>query len=769
MVQTTPTIGRAANFAHSERTVARLLAFGALILSLLSAAGLGHEGGLMGAAGIASAAIGLVAVHLAMRCAPTAVLAGHVPASPDHLERRFEQLQDLRWELRDTDARYRELLESLDDLIIRRAGTGELTFVNQAFCRQFGVTRSEVLGKPWAAVVLATAQDADGGAGAGPRRVCQQIELPTGERWIEWEEHPVPALGVAVSELQSIGRDVTERRRTEAELRRARDEAEAANRAKSRFLASMSHEIRTPMNGILGMASLLEDTALTPEQQTYARAIDQSAQNLLSLIDEILDFSKIEAGKLALVNEPFAISHLVQSAVELLAPRAHDKKLEIASSVDADVPSVVVGDPARVRQILLNLISNAVKFTDRGGVCVRVSLKSPERRAVFAVTDTGIGLSDADMAGLFAEFEQADAAVQRRDGGTGLGLAISKRLAKAMGGDITVESLPGRGSTFRLELPVETPARTEQLAEGAEVAEGAQDRLQHPRRVLLAFDRLMERAMLLATLEAAGVSTVEASAGEALSAIEGAARAGRPFETIIVDGTDHPERLGALLAWARHFAPGRDVRGIVLVNVLARSSLAAHRQQGFDAYLMRPVRPQSLLEQIGLQGAGRATRLRSVVGEAARVKPSAGMGQLRKAVLLAEDNAINALLATKMLEREGYTVTPAVNGCAAVAMVQHALETQQAPFDLILMDIFMPQMDGVEAAGAIRRLYPAGACPPIIALTANAFAEDRQRYLDLGLDDYLAKPFDRAAMTAVLDRWTRQPSAAQCASSRPAA
>ena len=274
--------------------------------------------------------------------------------------------------------------------------------------------------------------------------------------------------------------------------------------------------------------------------------------------------------------------------------------------------------------------------------------------------------------------------------------------------------------------------------------------------------------MLLATLEAAGIPAVEANTGEALAVIESAARAGRPFETIIVDGTAPPEPLGALLAWARHFAPGSDVRGIVLVNVLARSSLAAHRKQGFDTYLMRPVRPQSLLEQIGLSSAGRA-RLRAVPVEAVTAEPSPQVGQPRKAVLLAEDNAINALLATKMLERGGCTVTPVVNGRAAVAAVEHAQASGAPPFDLILMDIFMPQMDGVEATAAIRRLYPNGSCPPIVALTANAFAEDRQRYLDLGLDDYLAKPFDRAAMAAVLARWTQAPPVTRAVPSRPAA
>ncbi len=765
MPQSRPAISPVRNGPNGARVLARVLALASLAFAVLGVSGVAPEA--IAIVGICVSLIGLLAVHRALDgnalglCQDTPA-----PPLPDHLEHRFEQLQDLRWELRDTDARYRELLDSQDDMIVRRTGTGEITFVNQAFCRQVSRTPAELIGTQWRPAVLETADAMTPGA----RRYCQQLELPAGLRWVEWEEHPVPVAGNGVSEQQAVGRDVTERRRYEAELREARDAAEAANRAKSRFLASMSHEIRTPMNGILGMASLLDDTQLTPEQQTYARAIDQSARNLLSLIDEILDFSKIEAGKLTLVNEAFAIPQIVQSAVELLAPRAHDKSLEMASSIDPGVPAVVVGDPARVRQVLLNLISNAVKFTDRGGVSVQVSLietaASPgRRRIVFAVTDTGIGLSGADMATLFAEFEQADAAVLRRDGGTGLGLAISKRLAKAMGGDIRVESHPGRGSTFRFELPI---ASTQQGDPPAQANGELATSTARPQRVLLAFDRLMERATLQATLEAAGVPVLEASANDAVDVIESAALLGRPFDVVIVDGSSEPEPLGAVLERARHFAPEREVRGVVLVNVLARPALAEFRRLGFAAYLMRPVRAQSLLEQIGLSRVA-SMRVREQPGQDVSVEQPPVDHQPSKTVLLAEDNAINALLATRMLEREGYAVTLVTDGRSAVAAVENALATDEALFDLILMDIFMPQMDGVEATAAIKRLCEGRQCPPVIALTANAFAEDRKRYLELGLDDYLAKPFDRAALISVIARWTNGGSSRETASNRPAA
>ena len=740
-----------------QPNLVRTLAASALVVSLIAAASLTSfpEVGKFGV--ILSATLGLMAVHLALRGtqSPATNAAPNSPGGASHLERRFEQLQDLRWELRDNDTRYRELLDSLDDMIIRRDAIGNLTFVNRAFCRAFAIDARDCLGKPWTAPVVAT-DELQSATHNSTRRYCQKITLPAGERWIEWQEHSVPVPGSCASEQQFVGRDVTQRRRYEADLCHARDAALSANRAKSRFLATMSHEIRTPMNGILGMASLLEDTSLSREQTTYTRAIDQSARNLLSLIDEILDFSKIEAGKLVLLNEPFSIAHTIQSAVELLAPRAHEKKLDIAALIDRDVPKVVVGDPARVRQILLNLISNAVKFTDRGGISVSVSVARSSSdqplRIVFAVEDTGIGLSKSDMTSLFAEFEQADVAAQRRDGGTGLGLAISKRLARAMGGDIAVESQLGRGSTFRFELPLPAslstpPDEPNPDGDGATVP-----------RVLLAFDRPKERASLAASLEAAGVPAVQVCPADAVNAIERAAAAGRPFDRIIVDEASSPDAMGTLLTRARELLPERPVRGIVLVNVLARAGLAPYRKKGFDSYLMRPVRPASLLEQIGLG-------TQPPVSVPHQQKPSDADNvvvpshdaigpKLLKTVLLAEDNAINALLATKVLEREGYQVTPAITGFAAIEAVRQTLEPGGRPFDLILMDIFMPGMDGVEAASEIKSLHPGGNCPPIIALTANAFAEDRQRYLDLGLDDYLAKPFDRAAMTALLTRWS---------------
>ena len=405
---------------------------------------------------ILGAALGLLSVHLAL-LARAADPGNAQPAESKtlsaRLEQRLEELKDLQWELNDNEQRYRALLDAQEDMILRRDGAGRLTFVNKAFLRTFGVTADEVLGKPFRI-------EACEGGGATPlsttdeirhQRFTQHVRTAEGSLWIEWEEQLVAAADGLNLEVQSVGRDVTEQRRAEAQLAEACDQAEAANRAKSRFLAAMSHEIRTPMNGILGMASLLLETQQTPEQQTYAHAIDQSARTLLALIDEILDFSKIEAGKLELSEAPFALEACVQGTVELLAPRAHEKGLEIAWSIDPELPRTVSGDEARVRQILLNLLSNAVKFTDAGGVSVSATAKrdaaagaAHEVRVEVVVEDTGIGMSMEDMQGLFAEFEQADTAVRRRDGGTGLGLATSYGIVESHGGKIGVARMDSR-------------------------------------------------------------------------------------------------------------------------------------------------------------------------------------------------------------------------------------------------------------------------------------------------------------------------------------
>ena len=671
-------------------------------------------------------------------------------------DRQMEQLQDLQWAISENEARYRGLLDEQSELILRRDSSERLTFMNRAFARTFDLDPAEALGSTFRPTII----DSDGNAAIEltgqfyRRRSVELVVTSCGTRWIEWDEHAVPG-NTSTPEIQSIGRDVTTERLAAQELSRARDQAELANRAKSRFLASMSHEIRTPMNGILGMAGLLIDTEQSSEQQTYTKAIDQSARNLVALIDEILDFSKIEAGKLVLATAPFSISATVQAVVELFAASAQQKSLQIAWYADSDADGMLLGDQARVRQIVLNLVSNAVKFTDSGGIIVKV--RRAGRMTRIDVEDTGIGLSQTDRQNLFVEFEQAESAIRRQHGGTGLGLAISKKLARAMGGDISITSTPGNGSSFsvNLDLPVLEAASIVKEQQPAKAL-----------RVLLAFDKAIERFAMLKALNARNVYVEETAFASAELQLEHAARIGQPFDRIIVDLDVDPTRAGQLLQRTAALAApsgiaAADVRGLVLVSVLSRRNLGTFRSEGFDAYLVRPVRPGALLEHLGAIPSQQAAAIDHINGRPNALPFGAAMApyvanQTKPNILVAEDNNINALLATRVLEKCGCQVTLVVNGREAVEAAAKSLQPDANRYDVIFMDIFMPELDGLEAASEINRLFAASrgsTPPPIVALTANAFAEDRERYLAAGLDDYLAKPFDIAALQAVLARW----------------
>jgi PAS domain S-box-containing protein len=678
-------------------------------------------------------------------------LQSMMSARNGRLDGQMEQLQDLHWTINENEARYRDLLDEQAEMIIRRDAAGRLTFVNLAFARAFALDPSEAVGTTFRPTVLAGDNLSAASASASAQRRCSVNLVVThqGARWIAWDEHHVTS-NRGEPETQVIGRDVTRERLAAQELSEARDQADSANRAKSRFLAAMSHEIRTPMNGILGMASLLLDTEQSAEQRTYTHAIDQSARNLVALIDEILDFSKIEAGKLVLAAEPFFIAATIQSVVELFAASAQQKGLQIAWHVDASADEGVIGDAARVRQIILNLVSNAVKFTDRGGIVVKARREGNRTR--ISVEDTGIGLSDDDRHNLFIEFEQADAAIRRRQGGTGLGLAISKRLARAMGGDVIISSTIGQGSTFMLELDLPPAPGYGPLLSSVNT----------DLSVLLAFDKAIERFALLKTLAGRGIAVCESDFADAAAQLDAAAARGRPVDRLVVELDADPDAAGRLLARARHLAgDGANVHGLVLVNVLSRRNLAAFHREGFEAYLVRPVRYTALLEYLGALPmhhhitANASADRRTLMPYAAPITATPRTCTEPR-VLVAEDNDINALLATRVLEKAGCVVTLTRNGREAVNAVVGALADGSA-FDIIFMDIFMPVLDGLEAASEIKELFamhPDIAPSPIVALTANAFPEDRERYLAGGMDDYLAKPFDMVTLQALLMRWT---------------
>src|SRR3982075_1995271 len=363
-----------------------------------------------------------------------------------------ETLADRNWELQEAEQRARSLFESQGDLIVLRDAEGCITFVNDAYCELAELPRSALIGSRFALAVLEqgdTALEPD-----GTRIHDQKIAGPLGPRWIGWREGRARRKPGHPAQIHSVGRDVTDRTETERALGEARDQADAANRAKSRFLAMASHEIRTPLNGIIGMSGLLLDTALTPEQMTYAKAVKTSGDALLSLIEELLDYSKIEAGKIDLEHRPFALAALIEDITELLAPRAQARKLEISAYVDERLPMEVVGDSARLRQVLLNLAGNAIKFTSTGGGALILGPGIWPNEISFLVRDTGIGIAPEARERILREFEPADERIARSYGGTGLGLSISERIVKRMGGRITLESAPGVGSTFEVSVPL---------------------------------------------------------------------------------------------------------------------------------------------------------------------------------------------------------------------------------------------------------------------------------------------------------------------------
>ena len=509
----------------------------------------------------------------------------------------------------------------------------------------------------------------------------------------------------------------------------ARDRAEAANEAKSRFLAAVSHEVRTPLNGILGMAELLGGTMLDAEQDTYVAAIRSSGSALASLIDEILDFSKIEAGKIELSSESFDVVALVEGVAELLAPRAQGKSLEIASTIAPGVPRFVIGDPVRVRQILLNLAGNAVKFTEEGGVGLRVSL-TDEALLRFDIVDTGPGIPPDRRTAIFEEFEQADSSTTRSHGGTGLGLAISKRLAERMGGALSLAAeADQRGSSFTVLLPLQADRCAPPVATPISPA----------RHALIVADSPFEGPFLAERLNAAGVSVTRlASVDDAIARLAG----GAPFDVVIVDCAMGESATRALGLAAR--AAGAK-QTLVLFSPYERRVFGQVSARDFDGWLVKPVRSQTFRDLVSGPTVPRSKAHRRVPPILASARPFP--------VLLAEDNAINALLATRHLERLGATVVHAPDGLTAVALAEAALDGN-APYEAIFLDIRMPGLDGIEVARRIRLAEGARGAKPtrLIALTADILDIERRGHAQAGIDAFLRKPISFDRLESALSR-----------------
>ncbi|CAN5137225.1 ATP-binding protein [soil metagenome] len=652
------------------------------------------------------------------------------------IELHNEALADRNWELKGAEEHARSLFESQSDLIVLRDSDGIITSVNDAYCTLARKPREALIGTRFTLPVLE--QGAFAIEPNGTRAHDQKIDSPLGPRWVAWREGLIRSDAHRPADLQCVGRDVTDRTETERALAEARDLANSANRAKSKFLAMASHEIRTPLNGIIGMSNLLLDTALTAEQVTYAKAVKTSGDALMALIDELLDFSKIEAGKIDLEQRPFALAAMIEEITELLAPRAQARKLEIASYVDERLPPEVMGDAARLRQVLLNLAGNAIKFTPSGGVALIVEPGIWPGEVSFIVRDTGIGIAPEAQQRIFREFEQASDGTARNYGGTGLGLSISDRIVRRMGGRITLESAEGNGATFEFSIPLHAADRHDTFVPAFLAPDLT------GKSIMLVAPQTIEASLIARRLERWGAQTCTV----ADASIARALLPERSWYAVLVDcgsGSTYLHDIGeAALRHATH--------RIAMFTPAERRDIAASVTALFTAYLVKPLRTASLAARL-TAGAALVPELPDDHAEIEISETSA----LRIAsphalsILVAEDNEINALLIRSLLTRLGHRPVITTDGEQALESWL-AADTAGTPYDVVLMDIQMPKLDGITATKRIRA-HEAGRSArrtAILALTANTLVDDRYACFAAGMDGFLVKPLDRDKLSDAL-------------------
>ena len=675
-------------------------------------------------------------------------MRGGVPVGTNSISTDITERRAAERRLAESHALVQAVLNSTSFMIVACDTVGTITGLNPPAARALGRTEAELVGVEYVDALF----EGDSFESIAAMALTQGRD--DRERTLRRHDGSTfPAL-VSISALRDAGgvhtgyavvaSDITVRKEAERALQRARFEAEQASRAKGEFLANMSHEIRTPMNAVIGLTGLLLDTALNDEQLEFVETIRASGDTLLAIINDILDFSKIESGNLVLESTTFDVRDCVESALDLVAGRAADQEVNLAYLVEDSVPQALVGDVTRVRQVLVNFLANAVKFTERGDVYVHVTsrtLADGRIEAAISVRDTGIGIPADRLDRLFRSFSQVDASTTRQFGGTGLGLAISKRLVELMGGEVGVESTPGEGSTFRFTIqvaPGEATRRTFLTGVAPELSE---------RRVLLVDDNATNRRILEQHLRGWGMhACVAKSGGEALELI-----AREPAFDCAVFDMQMPGMDGEALAVEWRARLGTVVPPLILVTSMGHRGSAGEKQ--FAAVLSKPVKPSLLYDTLVSTFTGSSHRRPRAVARA--IDHSTALRHPLR-VLLVEDNPVNQLVATRMCGKLGYRIDVVGNGLEALAAVD------QIPYDTILMDVHMPEMDGLEATRRIREFVPPERRPYIIAMTASAMESDRQACVAAGMDDYTPKPVTMESLEGALARaWVATGAAEQ--------
>jgi two-component system sensor histidine kinase/response regulator len=683
--------------------------------------------------------------------------AGYLELLPSAIEKMLRQHRAIKEKrqaeeaLRKSEERFRKLFEQSNDAIFIHEA-GRIIDVNHRACEMLGYSKEQFL----------TMEIADlypqEGCIESSKKINNAQELNSIESILFetlFKKADGTVVPVEISSgiidfkkkiIQGIARDITERQRTEAELRKAKEEAESASRTKTEFLASMSHEIRTPMNAIIGMADLLLETPLTPEQQQYVQVFQSAGENLLNIINDIIDISKVEAGHVQLETIDFDLNDIIEKLCDVMAVRAHKKDLELVYNSMPEVPTELLGDPTRLRQVLVNLIGNAIKFTEKGEVFIQVEsqgIKNGKVELLFSVTDTGIGMSAEQMETIFDPFTQADSSITRKYGGTGLGLAISKQLVELMGGRIKVESEPGEGSTFSFTAPfaIEAEPRGHKEKRALDM-KGV--------KVLVVDDNETNRMILRNSLSKLGALVTEADNGEhGLAEFERAMKTDHPYQLALIDRR-MPGMDGFELAQHIKDSMGniKNTAVMMLTSDNRTGDFALCKELDIAFYLVKPVKKTELLDAIA-SIMGR--KIKPAVGKITEVKPVDFSKTRSFNLLLVEDSADNRLIIQAYFKRASDHIDTAENGAIAVE------KFKSGKYDLVLMDVQMPVMDGYTATREIRKWEREHGKKetPIIALTAHAMKEDIQKSLDAGCTDHLTKPIKRAILMEAVQKYTQ--------------